>query len=161
MEEVQQQAPENEAAVSEADALKLENETLKRELKSRQDTVAGLEKTVAAKDEEIAVIQQVAEDFKQKYDVVSQSLPQAVAAYKELALRANPGLVAEMVQGDTIAAIDDSLKSARALVERVRQEVGAENARARVPAGAPQRALPDFSSLSPREKIKYAMEEKK
>jgi chromosome segregation ATPase len=160
MEEAREQAAETDAAASEIDSLKLENETLERDLKTSRDAIGGLEKALAEKDEEIAVLKQVAEDFKQKFDIASQALPQAVAAYKELAVQASPGLVAEMVQGDTIEAVNESLKNARELVERVKQKVAEENVSVRVPAGAPQRALPDLSSLSPREKIKYAMEGK-
>jgi chromosome segregation ATPase len=160
MEKEQGQAAEVENAVRESDGLKLENETLQHELKSRADAIAGLEKTLVDRDTEIATIKQVAEDFKQKLDEMSQTLPKAVAAYRELVTQANPGLVSEMIKGETIEAINESTKSAKALVERVKQEMGAENARVRVPAGAPQRALPDLSALSAREKIKYAMEGK-
>ena len=160
MEKEQGQAEEVENTVSASEGLKLENETLKRELKSRADAIDGLEKTLADRDTEIATIKQVAEDFKLKLDEMGKSLPLAVAAYRELVAQANPGLVAEMIKGETIEAINESVKSARSLVDRVKQEVGAENARVRVPAGAPQRTLPDFSALSPREKIKYAMESK-
>ena len=158
MEKEQGQAAEVENAVSESEGLKLENETLQRELKSRADAIAGLEKTLVDRDTEIATIKQVAEDFKQKLDELGKALPLAVAAYRELVAQANPGLVAEMIKGETIEAINESVKSARSLVDRVKQEVGAENARVRVPAGAPQRTLPDLSALSAREKIKYAME---
>jgi len=158
MEKEQGQAEEVETTISENDSLKLENETLKRELKSRKDAIDGLEKAIAGKDSEIAVIKQSFDENKGKLDEMSKAIPQAVAAYKELAAQANPGLVAEMIKGETIEAINESVKNARALVERVKQEVGAENARVRVPAGAPQRTLPDLSALSAREKIKYAME---
>lgn len=158
MEKEQGQAKEVENTVSESDGVKLENETLQRELKSRSDAIAGLEKTLADRDTEINTLRQVAEDFKQRLDEMEKSLPQAVAAYRELVAQANPGLVAEMIKGETIEAINESVKSAKTLVERVKQEVGAENARVRVPAGAPQRTLPDLSALSAREKIKYAME---
>ena len=40
----------------------------------------------------------------------------------------------------------------------VKQEIGAENSLLRVPAGTPARTPPDLSALSPREKIKYAIE---
>ena len=42
-------------------------------------------------------------------------------------------------------------------MSKVRQEVGAENARVRVPAGAPQRTSADLSALSAREKIRFGM----
>jgi SMC interacting uncharacterized protein involved in chromosome segregation len=152
------QAEEVETGAPEADGMKLENETLKRELESREAALVSLEKTLADKDGEIAALKQSLDDAVRKLDETGKSLTQAVAAYKELVAQANPGLVAEMIKGDTIAEINESVKSARVLVERIKQEVGAENARARVPAGAPQRTLPDLSALSPREKIKYGME---
>ena len=160
MEKEQGQAEEVEATISESDSLKLENETLKRELKSRKDAINGLEKAIAGKDSEIAAVKQSMDEARQKLDEMSQTLPKAVAAYRELVAQANPGLVSEMIKGETIEAINESVKSAKALVERVKQEMGAENARVRVPAGAPQRTLPDLSALSAREKIKYAMEGK-
>ena len=141
-----------------SDTMKLENETLKRELQAREAAVASLEQALAGKDGEIAALNQSLEEAKQESGEVAKELSQAVAAYKGLVAQANPGLVAEMIKGDTIGEIDESVKSARALVERIKQEVGAENARARVPAGAPQRTPPDLSGLTPREKIRYAME---
>jgi hypothetical protein len=84
-------------------------------------------------------------------------LPQAVAAYKELVVQANPGVLAELITGDTIDEVNESLENARILMDRVRQEIEAEAAKTRVPAGAPQRAPLDLSALSPREKIKYAI----
>ncbi len=151
-----EQAQAEEAGVN--DGMKLENEALKSELASSKAEIASLNEALAGKDNEITTIKQAAEDFKQKFDVTGQALAQAVAAYKELVAQANTGLVAEMIKGESIEEIKESAKSARALIERVRQEVGAENARVKVPAGAPPRTLPDFSALTAREKIKYGME---
>lgn len=158
MENEEGQAQEVVTEASENDNVKLENETLKRELQSKEAAVAGLEQALAGKDGEIAALKQSLEEAKQESVEVAKELSQAVAAYKGLAAQANPGLVAEMIKGDTIEEIDESVKSASALVERIKQEVGAENAKARVPAGAPQRIPPDLSGLTPREKIMYAME---
>jgi len=140
--------------------MKPENETLKRELQSREAAIASLEQALTSKDGEIAALKQSLEEAKQESVEVAKELSQAVTAYKELTAQANPGLVAEMIQGETIEEINESVKSAKALVERIKQEVGAENARARVPAGAPQRTPLDLSGLTPREKIRYAMEGK-
>jgi predicted RNase H-like nuclease (RuvC/YqgF family) len=161
MENEPEQAAEVELTVSETDSLKLENETLQRELKSRGETIAGLEKTLADRDTEITALKQSMDETGRQLNEMGRALPQAVAAYKELVVQANPGLVGEMIKGDTIEAINESAASAKALVARVKQEVGAENARVRVPAGAPQRTPPDFAALSAREKIQLAMEGKK
>ena len=45
----------------------------------------------------------------------------------------------------------------KALVTKVKQGLEIEISLARVPAGAPERTLPDLSALSPREKIQYAI----
>jgi len=96
-EKEQEKTSEVESGGDELDSLKQENESLARELKSRDATIVRLEQALAAKD------------------------------------------------------------NARALMERVRQEMEAEAAKTRVPAGAPQRAPIDLSSLSAREKIQYAI----
>ena len=88
---------------------------------------------------------------------IGKALPQAVAAYKELMLQANPGILTELITGDTVEEINESLKNARILVDRVRQEMEAEASKTRIPAGAPQRAPLDLSALSSREKIQYAI----
>ena len=158
MKEEKGKAEGGESTASELDGMKLENESLKSELKTRNAAIAGLEQSIAGKDGEITALKQSLDNSSKALDETKNALQQAVAAYKELVAQANPGLVAEMIKGETIEEINESLKSARALVERVKQEVGAENARVRVPAGAPQRTPLDLSALSPREKIKYAME---
>jgi arginine deiminase len=158
MEEATGKADGGEVAVSELDALKLESESLKSELKARDSVIAGLEKVLAEKDGEIDATKQLLDTAITDSVSNSEKLRQAVAAYQEMVAQANPGLVAEMVKGDTIEEIDESVKAAQALVEKVKQEVAVENARVRVPAGAPQRTPLDLSGLSSREKIRYAME---
>jgi hypothetical protein len=131
---------------------------LERELQAGAERIAGLEKTLAEKDRELAVLRQTAEQAGQANTRLSGELSKAVAAYKEVVGQANPGPVADMLKGDTIAGINESLISARALVARVRQDIGAETARVSVPAGAPMRTVPDLSALTAREKIKFGIE---
>jgi chromosome segregation ATPase len=147
-----------EAEVNELDTLRQENESLKSELKYKHNLILELEQKLAGKDDEIAALKQSLEKVLQDSASLRQQLDETIAAYKEMVQQANPGLVADMVKGDTIDEITESVKSARALVEKVKQEVTAESARVRVPAGAPQRTPLDFSGLTSREKIKYAME---
>jgi hypothetical protein len=90
-------------------------------------------------------------------DSLKQQLSQTLAAYRESVVRLNPELPAEMLDGETLEAIDDSVGRARTLVSRVRQSIEAERAAGRVPAGAPSRTEPDYSSLSSREKIQYGI----
>ncbi len=134
-----------------------ENETLKREVESGKAAIAELKQALAAKDAEIAALNQSLAEARRALDEMGKSLSQAIAAYRELVVQANPGVLAEMITGGSIEEVNTSLKSARALMERVRREIEAEAARTRIPAGAPPRTPPDMSALSPREKIQYAL----
>ena len=134
-----------------------ENTGLEQELKTRDEKIAGLEKALEEKGREITSVKKSLDEAKKAIVETSLDLSQAVAAYKELVGQDNPGQVAEMVKGNTIAEINASLKNARELVSKVRQEVGAENARVKVPAGAPPRTSADLSALSAREKIRFGI----
>lgn len=158
MEEEKGKVEGEETNDSELDILKLEKDSLKNELKSANEKIFELEKSIVDKDSEIETIKQSLEESNNTKDEMEKSLAGAAEAYKELAIHTNPGLVSEMIKGDTIEEIKASVENARALVERVKQELGEENSLIKVPAGAPTRTQPDLSSLSPREKIKYAME---
>jgi phosphate uptake regulator len=156
-EKEQEKADEIEATGDEVEALKRENEALARELKSRDATIIRLEQELAGKDSEIVALKQALGEAERRLTEIGKALPQAVAAYKALVIQGNPGVLAELITGDTVEEVNESLKNAQALVERVRQEMEAEAAKTRIPAGSPQRAPLDLSALSPREKIQYAI----
>ena len=84
----------------------------------------------------------------------------AAGRYRELALRAEPDLPAEMIAGDSVEAIDASIVAAREVVTRVRSHIEAQAQAARVPAGAPQRGERDLSGLSPQQKIRFGLEQR-
>jgi chromosome segregation ATPase len=153
-----EQEQQEDVQTNEAEALRWESDQLRYDLEAREVKIAGLEKALAEKELEMAMLQQAADEAKQASDRISGELFKTVTAYKELVGQANPVPVADMLKGVTIAEINESLKNARALVEKVRQEIGVETARVRVPAGAPMRTMPDLSSLTAREKIKYGIE---
>lgn len=88
---------------------------------------------------------------------LKQSLGQTLDAYRDSLIRLNPELPAEMVCGDTLEAVNESLSRARALVSKVKQGLEAEKAAGRVPAGAPARSEADYSNLSSREKIQIGI----
>ena len=158
MEETMGKVENEETTASELGVLKLENERLRNELKTASEKIAGLEKTLAEKDGEIDAAKRLLDKAGKDSAGFMEQLQRAVAAYKELAAQANSGPVAEMIKGNTIEEIKESVASAKALVEKVKQDIAAENSQIRVPAGAPQRTTLDLSTLSPREKIKYGME---
>jgi uncharacterized protein (DUF3084 family) len=148
---------ELEATGGKIEKLKQENEALTQELKSRDAAIIRLEQALATKDSEIVALKQALDEAERKLAELGQALAQAVASYKALVVQANPGLLAELITGDTVEEVNESLKNAQTLVERVRQEMEAEASKTRIPAGAPQRAPLDLSALSPREKIQYAI----
>ena len=78
--------------------------------------------------------------------------------YREVVLTAAPELPAELVGGETIAAVDESLSRAPQTVAQVRQHLEQQAQAQRVPAGAPIRAAPDLSDLSATEKIRLGLQ---
>ena len=148
---------ELETARQELERLKQENKTLTGELESRDATISELEQAVADKDSELVTLKQTIVESDKKFAEINDTLAQAVASYKALVIESNPEVLPEMVTGDTVDTVNESLENAKALVDRVKQGLNEEASRARVPAGAPQRSPLDLSTLSPREKIQYAI----
>jgi flagellar motility protein MotE (MotC chaperone) len=116
-----------------------------------------LEQVIVGKDGEIASLQQTRDELEERLTVLGNSLAEAVAEYKSMVVQANPEIVEELISGDTIESINDSLEKAKVLVNKVRQGIETEVSLAKVPAGAPERTPPDLSALSAREKIQYAI----
>ncbi|MBN1177537.1 MAG: hypothetical protein JXA51_07650 [Dehalococcoidales bacterium] len=148
---------EEASGEGEIDSLKQENARLTGEVESRNAAILKLEQALATKDGEIAGLKEALDEAKQSLEELGKTVAQAVAAYKEMVVESNPGVLAELITGETIEQVNESLKNARALMEKVRQEIEEEAAKTRVPAGAPQRTQPDLSALSAREKIQYAI----
>ena len=148
---------EAEAVQEELEKLKQEKQALKLELEAKEAAIAELEQALAAKDGEIDALKQAIAESEQKLAQMNESLSQAVASYKELVVAANPDIPSELIAGDTVEEIDEALRKAQALIDKVKQGIEAEASRTRVPTGAPQRSPLDLSVLSPREKIQYAI----
>ncbi|MDD4859837.1 MAG: hypothetical protein PHR56_06505 [Dehalococcoidales bacterium] len=146
-----------ETETTELDTLKRERGAAHAELESRGSAIARLEKALAEKDGEMAALKQTLADTEGKLAAAGNSLAQAVGEYRSLVAGSQPGIPAELITGNTINEINESLQKARTIIERVKQEIEAEASKTRVPAGAPQRSPPDISALSPREKIQFAI----
>lgn len=86
-----------------------------------------------------------------------EKLALAVAKYRTLLLASAPEVPQELVQGETVEAVDASFVAARKIVEGVRQRLEAQRLQERVPAGAPERRGLDLSALSPKDKIARAL----
>jgi len=125
-----------------------------RELAAKDSRISELEQAVADRDNQVAVLNQSLAELESR-------LSQAVEAYRALVVKANPAVPEELVSRDSIEEIDGSLANAQVLVDRVRRELESEIAAAKIPAGAPLRTPLDFSALSPKEKIQYAIGERR
>jgi len=132
-----------------------------KELASRDSRISELENLAADKDGQITALKQSVAELEPKLVGLNDALAQAVASYKAMVIKLNPGVPEELLAGETIGEIDESLANAQTLINMVRQGLEAEIAAARVPTGAPQRSPIDLSALSPREKIQYAIGGKK
>jgi uncharacterized coiled-coil protein SlyX len=135
---------ESAAKVAELEQLVAQKES---ELALKDSRIAELEQAVASRDSQLAELE--------------SRLSQAVEAYRAQVIKANPAVPAELISGESVEEIDKSLANAKVLVDRVRQELESEIAAAKIPAGAPPRTPPDFSALSPKEKIQYAIGERR
>lgn len=119
--------------------------------------ITELEQMTAERESEVAALKHSLASSGETLDSIKTSLAQAVSSYRALVVQANPDVLDELVAGDSVETVNQSLETAQALISRVRQGLEVEASRMRVPAGAPQRTLPDLSALSPREKIQYAV----
>ncbi len=139
--------------------MELENLVAEKEerLAKTNARIAELEQVIVEKDEEITNLKEKEAGISEKLTTTEKVLVEAISSYKDIVLRANPNVPEELVGGDTIEAVDESLKRAKVLVDKVRQGLENEVLLSRIPSGAPERTSPDFSGLSPREKIKQAM----
>ena len=122
-----------------------------------ESRIAELEQIVSEKDSEIERLKQTGGELEEKCKALDESLTAAVTGYKTLVIRLNPDLIEDLINGDTIQSIDESLEKAKALVGRIRLGLEAEISKVKVPAGAPERSSPDLTALSPAEKIRYAI----
>ena len=132
-----------------------------RELADKGSRISELERAIAERDNQIAALKQSVAELEPRLTELENSLSQAISSYRALVIKSNPGLPEELIAGDSVEEIDDSLAGAQALIDRVRQRLEAEIAGARIPAGAPQRSPVDLSALSPQEKIQYAIGERR
>ena len=118
-------------------------DTETQEKDSLEARIAELQQGISSRDSDLAAIK--------------ESLSGAVAKYRAALLATAPEIPAELVKGESIDEIDASLEQARGIVSKVRQQLESEAEANKVPTGAPERTQQDLSTLSPAEKIAYAL----
>ncbi len=87
-------------------------------------------------------------------------LREAAARYRQLVLAQAPEVPSELVAGESIEEVEESLERARRTVAQVRDRLEAQARSERVPTGAPARGQPDLSALSPAEKIAQGLRQR-
>jgi chromosome segregation ATPase len=100
------------------------------------------------------------ESLREELSTAAEQAKWTAQRYRDAVLAGEPDLLAELVSGDTIAEIDASVAQARQTVAQIRQHLEQQAKALRVPAGAPARSAPDFSALSPAEKIRLGLEQR-
>jgi len=123
--------------------------------------IVELEQTLADRNTELTAVKKSEGELQEELSVKGAELIKAVANYRTLVLQTNPGIAEELITGESISAINESLVKAKSLIGKVRQTVEKDIARTRVPFGSPGRQTQDLSALSPREKINFAIGGKK
>ena len=150
-----------ESVKAEKETLAGKMETILASGKDAEARVTELEQVIATRDSDIVTLKQAVVESDGKFDSINDRLKNAVVAYKAVVVQANPYITEELITGNTIDELNQSVEKAKALIAQVKTSIEAEIASSKVPAGAPARTPPDLSALSPREKIQYAVGEKK
>jgi chromosome segregation ATPase len=135
----------------------VEEASPEQELEALRDALAQRDERIAALEEELANLRALLRERDEALASMRERLALALGKYRSLLLASAPEVPEELVQGETVEELDESLARARQMVERIRSRIEAKLARERVPPGAPLRSAPDLSTLTPREKILYGL----
>ena len=125
------------------------------------ERIASLEASLAAREAELAEAKKTLDAQTADIASLQKSGAEAVKSYRKLAAGSNPLFSEDVLTGETIADVDAAMGRVLDLAGKVRSRIEAEIKSVAVPPGAPERSGPDLSSLTPREKIKMGLEEKK
>jgi chromosome segregation ATPase len=158
---------EEQLAAAHADIERLETRLAEVEAQAatRETEIGGLRRDLEAARGEIAEREAVLASHAAEIDSLHAQVAEAdersrlaAARYREAVLEREPELPADLVGGETVEAVEESLTRARDTVAQVRRHIEEQAQAARVPAGAPVRGAPDLSGLSAAEKIRAGLE---
>ena len=153
-------APDGEelAALHEqlADA-RAEVERLQRDAANAVAEAALLRDDVRASHEAVAAATAETATLREQIDTATSRAQTAAERYRDLVVRTEPALPADLIVGGDVDAIDASVTAAREIVGRVRSHIESQAQAGRVPAGAPPRSVPDLSALTPEQKIRHGL----
>jgi len=148
-----------ELADARAQVERLQLEAADAEARAQQAIAeaAGLRAEVRSSAEAASAAAGDAASLREQLAAAEQRMRTSAERYRDLVVRSEPALPAELIAGETIEDVDASVEAARDVVGRVRAHIEAQAQSVRVPAGAPPRSGPDVGSLSPEQKIRYGL----
>jgi archaellum component FlaC len=129
---------------------------LKKMLNSANSRVTELEQALSGKETEIAALKSGEAGLEAKIKGLTETLSVAVKEYRTLTAQLHPDILAELLVGDSVQAIQESVNRGKEIVARVKHGMEDEINRNRFPAGAPGRGKVDLD-MTPREKIQQGI----
>lgn len=121
--------------------------------------VRELELCLAEQQQKREAMEQSLKEIGGELEKARGELGQAGVRYRELLYAVHPDVPAELITGATIPEMDASVEKATALVEKIKASL-IRQSKLSIPAGAPARSSPDWSNLTPRDKIKAGIRQK-
>lgn len=156
-----QEAPEQQQETGSSEATRRLEErslALEEELARVRQTLLEREARVHELDAQLAAAQETRTGQQEEIRELQEELAAALGRYRGALLEGAPEVPQELVQGESVQALEESFSRARELVERVRRQVEAKLAKERVPPGVPPRRPLDISGLSSKDKIALGLQ---
>ena len=150
------------AADREARALHLDelNAQIREQLSVAQADLAGRQEEIDALNEQMSAAQADLSIVQAENQDLHARLQAAAQKYRQVLLAAAPEVPEDLVTGESIEEVDASMEEAGQTILQVRERLESQAQSGRVPTGSPPRAAPDFSALSPTEKIRLGLSQK-
>ncbi|MGA2284996.1 MAG: hypothetical protein ABSG55_01835 [Dehalococcoidia bacterium] len=151
------------AADSEARAVHLEelNQRLRGQIEVAEGELATAREQIEESSAQLAHFEEQITARQEENELLHARLQAAAGKYREALLAAAPELPAELVTGESIEEIEEAVERARQTVRQVRERLESQAQVGRVPTGSPPRGAPDYSALSPVEKIRLGLSQKR
>jgi hypothetical protein len=152
---------ERDDPVEDVTALREQLEEARAEVGRLETFAADAEAGARRAGDEVASLRErgdEAEALRAQLDAAAARERAGVERYRELLLRAEPDVPAEMLAGESVEQLDASLAAAREVVGRVRAHLSEHGPR--VPGGAPARDGARFDAMTPEQKIRHGLAER-
>jgi chromosome segregation ATPase len=141
------------------------NEQVAQATQPLTERIASLEEELRTNAQAAEQQKAAAEEKDKGFASLSAQHEGAVNAYRDLVLKSNPLLPADMITGATVEEINASVEKANGIIGRVKEGLELQNhqqtQQTTIPAGSPGRAPADLSNMTTREKINYGLDQAK